>query len=396
MTRPRNGNCHANIRANARCPYLDRVDRHPDRAARDHRRSRERTTHGTDAGPRVAAGRARPRAAPDRRRHGSRRHRRQRPARRPGRRRDGTFRRHVTNVGTMSLILVVEPDSLHAAQLQSMARTHLHAELVMADSADRAVAALAHRVPDIVLTAPLLPGHDEEVLSKYLRALGTAAAHVQTLTIPILSAAAAVPERTMLGRFRRERPRTEDSDGCDPAMFADQIGHYLRRARQTRGDVPVERQAPSATPAMPPRAPIPRYAPGQVACRCPRGRRRRVAGAVGRRRPAMAKTLGIRRGCPWRRRGRRGRGSLPSDDAIVMASVEDDVDLSELLNRISHRRSPASRSGSRVRRSRSTARRPGRPGSTERSWCPPWYRARRAGATRRPASPRRSPRVFSR
>ena len=64
----------------------------------------------------------------------------------------------------MSLILVVEPDSLHAAQFASLARAHLHAELVMADSADHAVAALAHRVPDIVLTAPLLPGRDEEVL----------------------------------------------------------------------------------------------------------------------------------------------------------------------------------------------------------------------------------------
>ena len=96
----------------------------------------------------------------------------------------------------MSLILVVDPDSRHAAQLQSMARTHLHSEILLADSADRAVAALAHRVPDIVLTAPLLPGHDEAVLSEYLRALGTAAAHVQTLTIPILSGTATAPERT--------------------------------------------------------------------------------------------------------------------------------------------------------------------------------------------------------
>jgi hypothetical protein len=52
-------------------------------------------------------------------------------------------------------------------------------------------------VPDIVLTAPLLLGHDEDVLSKYLRAPGAAAAHVQTLTVPILSAATA-PERTRL------------------------------------------------------------------------------------------------------------------------------------------------------------------------------------------------------
>jgi nicotinate-nucleotide--dimethylbenzimidazole phosphoribosyltransferase len=40
----------------------------------------------------------------------------------------------------------------------------------------------------------------------------------------------------MLGRFRRDRPRTDDTDGCDPALFAEQIGQYLRRARQSRSE----------------------------------------------------------------------------------------------------------------------------------------------------------------
>src|SRR5258706_8925482 len=116
----------------------------------------------------------------------------------------------------MSLILVVEPDSRHAAQLASMARNHLHAELVVAESGDRAVAALADRVPDIVLTAPLLPHHDEAILADYLRALGDAGAHVQTLTIPILSAPA-TPHRGIRGRFRRDRDPVIP-DGCDPAL----------------------------------------------------------------------------------------------------------------------------------------------------------------------------------
>jgi CheY-like chemotaxis protein len=131
----------------------------------------------------------------------------------------------------MSLILVVEPDSRHATQLASMARNHLHAELVMAQSGDLALAALADRVPDIVLTAPLLPHRDETVLSDYLRALGDAGAHVQTLTIPILSLPAAAP-RGIRGRFRRERPDEGVPEGCDPALFAEQVGQYLRRARQ--------------------------------------------------------------------------------------------------------------------------------------------------------------------
>jgi len=133
----------------------------------------------------------------------------------------------------MSLILVVEPDSRHAAQLASIARNHLHAELVMAESGDRAVAALDHRVPDIVLTAPLLPHHDEAVLSDYLRALGEAGAHVQTLTIPILSKPAAA-HRGVRGMFRKERATPVLPDGCDPALFAEQVGQYLHRARQRR------------------------------------------------------------------------------------------------------------------------------------------------------------------
>ena len=144
----------------------------------------------------------------------------------------------------MSLILVVEPDSRHAAQLASIARNHLHAELVMAESGDRAVAALAQRVPDIVLTAPLLPHHDEAVLSDYLRGLGEAGAHVQTLTIPILSMPTG-SQRTGRGRFRRERPDPNLPDGCDPALFAEQIGQYLHCARQRR--VPP-RQQPDAPP----------------------------------------------------------------------------------------------------------------------------------------------------
>ena len=133
----------------------------------------------------------------------------------------------------MSLILVVEPDSRHAAQLASIARNHLHAELVMADSGDRAVAALDHRVPDIVLTAPLLPHHDEAVLSDYLRALGDAGAHVQTLTIPILSTPGPA-KGGVRGRFRKERATPVMPDGCDPALFAEQVGQYLHRARQRR------------------------------------------------------------------------------------------------------------------------------------------------------------------
>src|SRR5437016_13470314 len=104
----------------------------------------------------------------------------------------------------MSLILVVDPDSRHAADVASMARKHLKAEFVTADSGFRALEVLADRVPDIVLTAPLLPHRDEIVLSDYLRALGDADAHVQALTIPIL-AGGSVPPRRVRARLRPPR-----------------------------------------------------------------------------------------------------------------------------------------------------------------------------------------------
>jgi len=138
----------------------------------------------------------------------------------------------------MSLILVVDPDSRHAAHVASMARKHLKAEFVTADSGFRALEVLADRVPDIVLTAALLPGRDEAVLSDYLRGLGDAGAHVQTLTIPILSVASA-PQHSIRGRFRRDRS-TPTSDGCDPEVFAEQVSEYLQRAHKARRVSEVE------------------------------------------------------------------------------------------------------------------------------------------------------------
>jgi CheY-like chemotaxis protein len=201
----------------------------------------------------------------------------------------------------MSLILVVEPDAQHAAQFASMARHHLHAELVMADSGDRAVAALAHRVPDIVLTAPLLPHHDEAVLCDYLRAFGDAAAHVQTLTIPILSAPAA-SQRGIRGRFKRDRTEHNLPDGCDPAIFAEQVVQYLHNARQRRSVV----EAPAPLPVAPPE---PAPAPMPAAMPAPAVVERAVPAAI-----------------------------IEEADRDFYAAVEDDdLDLTPLLTKLSDR-----------------------------------------------------------
>jgi hypothetical protein len=139
----------------------------------------------------------------------------------------------------MSMIVAIEPDRRRAAQLTGMARAHLHDELVVASSAAQAVDALNGRVPDVLLTAPLLPSQEETAIADYLRQLGAAAAHVQTLTIPLLASASGERDRPVLSAFRRGRTPRVESEGCDPAVFAEQITEYLREARERKVVVPA-------------------------------------------------------------------------------------------------------------------------------------------------------------
>jgi hypothetical protein len=134
----------------------------------------------------------------------------------------------------MSLILAIEPDRRRAAQLTGMARAHLRAELLVAATASQAVDGLDGRVPDILLTAPLLPSQEEAAIADYLRQLGSAAAHVQTLTIPLLANGSGEDDRPVLSAFRRDKVRRTETEGCDPSVFAEQITEYLREARERR------------------------------------------------------------------------------------------------------------------------------------------------------------------
>ena len=151
----------------------------------------------------------------------------------------------------MSIIVAIEPDRRRASQLSAMARAHLRAELLVAPTASEAVELLDGRVPDVLLTAPLLPSHEEAAMADHLRQLGPAADHVQTLTIPLL-AGSADRERPVLSAFRRDRGgrknnRTEP-EGCDPAVFAEQITEYLREAQERR-DAPAPLPRPAPAPA---------------------------------------------------------------------------------------------------------------------------------------------------
>jgi CheY-like chemotaxis protein len=144
---------------------------------------------------------------------------------------------------TTALILAIEPDSSRAFQLKSIAR-QAGAELRLADSIASALAALDEHVPDLILIPAFLAAKDDVALTDRLRRLGAAAAHIQTLTIPILESA----DMTLFGSGVFGTPRRQkQSMGCTTDTFAEQVRIYLDRAAEAR------REAPQSTVASAPR-----------------------------------------------------------------------------------------------------------------------------------------------
>src|SRR3954471_12070839 len=162
----------------------------------------------------------------------------------------------------MALILAIEPDRRQAGHLKAMARGRLHAELIVKDAAEQALAALGDRVPDLVLTTAFLSPKDESALADRLRALDGRAAFVQTLTIPMLASPTHERRSTraagMLSALLGDKTADEPLDGCDPAMFAEQCREYLVRAEGERAtaldddaqDQPLAQSEPEAEPKL--------------------------------------------------------------------------------------------------------------------------------------------------
>jgi hypothetical protein len=151
----------------------------------------------------------------------------------------------------MSLILAIESDRRQIAQLTHIVRQRVGAELVLADTTERAIESIGNRVPDLILVPPLLSPQDDAALAAALRVIATAA-HVQMLTIPTLAAAKPRPQsRGVLSAFRSRRPVNTTLDGCDPAVFADQIASYLERAAEERAAALGSDDEAEAIPADP-------------------------------------------------------------------------------------------------------------------------------------------------
>ena len=166
----------------------------------------------------------------------------------------------------MQLILAIDSDPRRSEQLASVVRARLTVDLVQATSAGEGLHALKDQIPDLILTAPLLSPFDDGVLDEYLRDLGAAGAHVQTVRIPVLSAA---PKKKALVKTLFSKGRTETTspaapDGCDPKVFADEIALYLSRAAEARKTIAHITQASPRQEEAPPAPPSPVIADTEV------------------------------------------------------------------------------------------------------------------------------------
>src|SRR5471032_3512361 len=119
----------------------------------------------------------------------------------------------------MPIILAIEPDQRQAAHLAGVVRQKVQAELILADTTEGALDAIGNRIPDMVLVPAFLSPQDDAALAAALRVIA-AAAHVRTLTIPVLASATKRAAGTgMLAKWRRNREASQEPEGCDPAVF---------------------------------------------------------------------------------------------------------------------------------------------------------------------------------
>ena len=135
----------------------------------------------------------------------------------------------------MPLILAIQPDRRQAAQLTGVVR-RVGAELLLSDTTAHALDAIGNRVPDLVLVPALLSPQDDAALAGALRVIA-AAAHVRILTTPVLgNTTKRKSPGGVLAKWRRGGAETAAPDGCDPAVFGEQISDYLKKAAAERAE----------------------------------------------------------------------------------------------------------------------------------------------------------------
>jgi CheY-like chemotaxis protein len=167
----------------------------------------------------------------------------------------------------MPLILAIEPDRRQSTKLAMLARNQLHADLVITDSVEQALAALDEVVPDLILTSPLIPSRDGIALADRLRELDAEGLHVRAVVIPALAVPGQrvrTPQRSGGTPVRgRNLSNPSSGGGCDPVVFGMQLVAHLDRAGIERHAEPrasasapqiTRAPAPVAVSQPPPRA----------------------------------------------------------------------------------------------------------------------------------------------
>jgi CheY-like chemotaxis protein len=86
----------------------------------------------------------------------------------------------------MNRILAIEPDPDRGRLLRQLLRDHLNGDVVLATSADVAIAAMSEQQPDLILTSMLLSASEEQDLVTHLRSTPSAR-HLPVLTVPAMT-----------------------------------------------------------------------------------------------------------------------------------------------------------------------------------------------------------------
>jgi hypothetical protein len=137
-----------------------------------------------------------------------------------------------------AFVLAIEPDSESGAALRHALASHMSAELVIVAGVDDALASIATRIPDLILTSTFLAPRDEATLSEYLRRRADLS-HTQVITLPqFMVTDCHEPDRTESGdgvvlRFRPRRT-PQITPGCVGTTLRQQVEDYLEQARALR------------------------------------------------------------------------------------------------------------------------------------------------------------------
>jgi hypothetical protein len=132
----------------------------------------------------------------------------------------------------VSVILVIHPEPSQASVLHDVAR-RIGTELLIVDSAARAVDAIERRIPDLILLSQFLSPRDEDTLMARLRTL-EGASHLQTLSIPQFRSSEESGKKKKSGFGFRKKQKAPVAVGADPEAFAEEVVALLQRASEIR------------------------------------------------------------------------------------------------------------------------------------------------------------------